>query len=120
MSWGNPAMQWGSRDPTPDESPPTLSNVSPTSGSTLAADDPIVFDLLDDVGFVARFVWLVFGGGATEVVFDGDTFTARYSGASTVTAIAGGWRYSLQRSGGWPGSSIEVHVEGVDSGGNRT
>lgn len=56
--------------------------------------------------------------GIEEVVFQGDRFAPAYAARSTRVAIANGFRYTISRSAGWPGSpSIDVYA--VDAAGSE-
>lgn len=100
----------------PDTTPPTLALVSPADGR-LERDLPLVFDLLDD-GDVTPIIGVYWPGfDLTELVWSGAAFESRYS-ASTRTAVSGGFRYALRRTGGWPVGGVRLRVHAVDRGGN--
>ena len=58
-----------------------------------------------------------FAGRNDEVIHDGTEFRAPYSASSTRTAIAGGFRFRVRRTGGWP-SSPSILPLAVDTSGN--
>lgn len=90
---------------TPDNlaSHPTISNVTPAAGTAITPTTPVTFDVVDDSGTFRRVIVHVHfpATGAVEVVHDGDAFVGFYSGTSTRQAIAGGFRFSVLRAGGW-------------------
>jgi len=98
-----------------DATAPTLTVVSP-AGSDIGPRQPFVIDVTDDAG-LGLVVLTVELGSAHEVVWLRDAFAAGYSALSTCTPIAGGYRFAVNRAGGWP-SSPTFHVEAIDLGGN--
>lgn len=100
----------------PDSTAPTVGPFSPVSGSSIAYDDPVEFDVSDDraLGFYVVTVALEDGLPA-EVVWDGEELSEAYSGSScpdsgTVIII---------RDDGWP-SDFELRVTAVDESGLAT
>ena len=103
---------------SPDVTPPTISVVSPTPGSTIRTSDPFVVDVTDAGGFaIIALTAEIPAGGAHEVVWLRGDFSAAYADASTITAIADGFRFSILRRNGWTASPT-FHVEAVDNAGN--
>lgn len=103
----------------PDEVAPEISNFVPTSGSTIEKTDDIQFDVTDETAVAAVAVLATFRPGSTEdceVVYDSTGFRGRYR-SSTITAISGGYRFNVVRSGGWP-SRPYLEFLLVDTGGN--
>jgi hypothetical protein len=139
VGWGGPAMTIGiyAADTTGQEATPTsyaftvsdpvlpdtiapeVENVSPTEGTPIARTDPIFFDVTDDSGAFRRIIVAAdFADGSSEVVHDGDNFTARYAQTSAREPIAGGFRYRVRRTGGWPyGPSVRAFA--YDPSGNE-
>lgn len=109
-------------DPPPplDEIAPEVGNVSPTPGTPIEATTPISFDVTDDSGAFRRvLVAVIMGGsGVPELAYDGDAFLGPYVASSSRVVIPDGFRFTLQRSGGWP-SSPTVRVFPIDLGGNE-
>jgi len=102
----------------PDIIPPTIAVVSPTVGSTIRAGEPFVVDVTDAGGFALVVLTAeIPAGGAHEVVWLKGVFSDAYSLASTITAVADGYRFSILRRGGWSASPT-FHVECVDNSGN--
>jgi len=100
---------------------PTISNFVPTAGSAITPTTAIQFDVLDDEADFARiFVEVSFpdSTGITEVIHDGDGFQGLYSAASSRVIITGGFRYTVRRSGGWPGTP-QFQVFAIDHAGNQ-
>jgi hypothetical protein len=111
-----------------DTTLPTVSNVTPSSGTTIAAGDPIGFDITDAGGNLAQSNVVAYypATGAWEVVYWGAIsgawgsraagFAPLYSGA--VAAITNGLRFSgVVRVGGWPAAPA-VTVAAGDTAGN--
>jgi hypothetical protein len=86
--------------------PPVISNVSPGTGVAISATAPLEFDVTDNSGLFRRVVVKLqfVGQEAWEIAYDGDYFDPRYSVGSSRAVITNGWRYTLNRDGGWPGS----------------
>jgi len=84
--------------------PPVISNVTPATGTAIAPTDSLGFDVTDPEGF--RLIMLVADFpaiGIREVIHDGLTFSANYSGsANSRVAITNGFQYTILRTGGWP------------------
>lgn len=103
-----------------DTDPPTIVNVTPASGSEIAADDSVQFDLTDNGTFYTTPVYVYFpSSGEYEVAYWSGGFTPRYQRDSSRTVIAGGFRFVLSRWGGWP-SAPRIISDSRDSGGNTT
>lgn len=101
-----------------DVTVPVVSNFSPVSGSTIGRTQAISFDVTDELELANVFVSAYFpDSGSWEVVHDGAQFAPFYASGSTRSAIAGGFHFSLVRSGGWP-ANVTVRVRPVDGGGN--
>lgn len=82
----------------PDAIAPTISDIDPAPGAVITAASIVHFSITDEtlLGFVEVQVDQV----VREVVHDGDVFVSPYL-SSTRETISGGWRYHVQRSGGW-------------------
>lgn len=103
----------------PDIARPVVTYVDPLPGATLAPADSVTVDVTDDSGLFARKLLAVaFADGTQELAYDGQSFAARYLGASTVATITDGQRFVLRRTGGWPGAEITVRSFVVDAAGN--
>lgn len=84
-----------------DPNIPTVSNVSPTPGTALTPSTPISFRVTDVEG-LKRVVAMVRFEGRTEVVHDGEAFSANYTGPeNTRTPRTGGFDFTILRNGGW-------------------
>lgn len=101
----------------PDATAPTVALVSPAADSEVTRATPIVVDVTD-ASTLARVVLAArYPSGRYDVVHDGDRFADEYRGSSR-TAITGGFRYRLLRTGGWPEAPTVVLPSAVDSVGN--
>jgi hypothetical protein len=88
------------------------------SETVIARTASITVDVTDESALRKVVVLAWFEAlGRYEVPWDGSQFEPRYT-ASTRTAIAGGHRYVLTRSGGWPAAPT-VRVVAIDTGGNE-
>lgn len=104
-----------------DSQKPLVTLISPADLSVpLGALTPIVIDVKDNLGQIAQvIVVLEFANSAvSEVVFDGTNFTASYINGSSRSNVTNGFRFSILRTGGWPGSPITLRVFAADASGN--
>jgi hypothetical protein len=106
--------------PEADATAPVVSNVTPASGSTIAADDSVQFDVTDAGGFHSLMVYVRFPDSEQyEVIHDGTQFVPRHQRDSSRTSISGGYRYVVSRFGGWP-SAPQIKIQAIDSSGNAS
>ena len=103
-----------------DSTPPVIGNLSPTPGTLLQLTDPVSFDVTDNSGQFRRVMVAVFfpSTGITELVHDGDGFLGFFAASSSRVLIAGGFRFTVLRAGGWL-SSPTVRVFPIDRSGNE-
>ena len=102
-----------------DTTKPTISNLNPAEGTTLAAEDSIEFDVTDETGLRAVVILASFADSDRyEVVYDGDDFAPLYGGASTAEEISGGYHFTVARTGGWPGA-VTFKPIAIDTSGNE-
>lgn len=89
---------------------PTVSVVSPSAGTAINANAGLVVDVTDAQGLERAVLLMSFSDVAqAELVHDGDRFTRPYQAGSSVAAVSGGFRYTIQRTGGWPAApTLEV------------
>lgn len=101
-----------------DDTAPTVSNPTPTPGTTLGEFDTFGFDVTDAGGLLRVFVVAVFPTlNVKEVVHDGTEWSANYSG--TRTEITDGYQFAgILRAGGWPATPTFV-IYPVDTAGNE-
>lgn len=101
-----------------DGAAPVVTLVSPLTGQVEGAGALIV-DVTDNVQLGRVFVVVRFPAIAREeLVHQGERFTPDYNGQSTREPIAGGYRFTLRRSGGWPASPL-LDVYAVDASGTE-
>lgn len=99
-----------------DSTVPTVSNISPVAGTAVPRNQAFQFDVTDETGFAVVAVYASFANGDCDVVYDGGRYRGRYSD-SDVFPITDGYRFTVTRRGGWPGSpTLEFQV--VDSSAN--
>lgn len=60
-----------------------------------------------------------FDGALGEAVYSGGSFHSPYSDDSTVTPVTGGYHLELIRAGGWPGTTVELTIDALDSDGTH-
>jgi len=84
-----------------DVTPPTVTNFSPSPGSSIAPGDSISFDVEDETALVAYFVYVAYASGDTEVVCDGSAFTPRFAAGSSRVDSMNLQQFSIARTGGW-------------------
>lgn len=103
--------------------PPTVTNVSPASGSPIGVNQATSFDVTDLGGAGLRLVEIYVEqtyAGVTfrELAYDGVAFVNAYVAGSTVSAILNGLHFSVKRLGGWLSSPI-VRVRAIDGQWNQ-
>jgi hypothetical protein len=103
--------------PMHDTTQPTIGNFMPSVGSPLARSSSVSFDVLDEVA-LRRVLVLVRLGASTYCVHDGFVFRDRFAVMSTRSAIAGGFRYTVKRDGGWI-EAPTFEVLAIDTSGNE-
>lgn len=120
----------GAPDDGSDVTPPTITVVSPTPGVEpgqpggfpadydTAKDTPIVLEVTDLAPGVAYVALLALTGGSEEVVYRRDAFRGLYATGSSLEVIAGGFRFTVRRVGGWPPGEITWDVDAIDGAGN--
>jgi hypothetical protein len=82
---------------------PTVTLISPASGSVIERSEALVVDVTDPLGFTRIVMSLRFNALAVwEIAHDGTTFAPRYAARSTVAVIVNGFRFSMVRDTGWP------------------
>jgi len=102
-----------------DTTAPTVSVVSPAEGTPLRPSDTVVFDVDDDGGPSAlRHVEVrVTQGETVETVFNGTSFVGAYTASSRVETVTG-YRFTVQRTGGWI-AAPSFSVDAIDTAGNK-
>jgi len=102
-----------------DTTPPTVTVVSPPEGTPLRPTDTVVFDVDDDGGPTAlRHIEVrAPQGDAVETIWDGTGFVGPYTSSSRVET-ATGYRFTVQRNGGWI-QALALEVDAIDTSGNK-
>jgi hypothetical protein len=100
-----------------DASAPTIENLVPAAGETIAANTVVEFDVIDNLNALRRVLVLVTHTGKTLVVHDGDSFYGEFSD-SVRTPVAGGYHYEIERTGGWL-TGVRFRVAAIDTSGNE-
>lgn len=98
-----------------DESPPTVENFSPPTGSPLTYDSAIGFTVTDETGLAAVMVFVTYPDESSEVVWDGTRFLPPFSRRSTVQVVGNSLIFSVAR--GWR-KAPTIKVLALDGGGN--
>jgi len=97
--------------------PPDVEFVSPSNEEEIEADQEIIIDVTDASGNLAHVMVVVVDVSTEryELAFDGVAFSMRFSGFSSFSSIANGYRFRLRRTGGWPTEGIEIKVFVTDT-----
>lgn len=99
-----------------DGAAPVVTLVAPLTGS-LEAFEPVVVDVTDNTALGRVFlVARMPASNLEELIYAGDRFTPQYAAQSSQVAIAGGFRFTVKRSAGWP-SSPTLDAYAVDASG---
>lgn len=95
---------------------PVISNFVPQTGSQIYFTSSLQFDVTDNSGmFLYVVVMASYSSGLYEVIHDGSKFADIYL-ASVRSEITGGYRFSLSREDGWPGSP-SIAIKAIDTTG---
>ena len=92
---------------------PTITIISPTTGSIISAYTNIELSVADPDGLSQCVLIAKFAGLDSEVIHDGTNFTQIYTG-SLRTSIVDGFQYSVVRASGWHASPT-LQVLAIDS-----
>jgi len=106
--------------PEPDLTPPFVGNFDPPAGTAILKTTPVSFDITEESGEFGRIFVVAFyaATGVSELIHDGDGFRGYYAATSSRQVIAGGFRYTVLRSRGWP-SAPTIQTFAVDRAGNE-
>jgi hypothetical protein len=86
-------------------SAPVITNRSPDPSFAVGPTDPVSMDITTDVGFLEILILARFEGtNLYEVAYDSSGFAPLYVEQSQKVSIAGGFRFTVRRKGGWPGA----------------
>lgn len=99
---------------------PFIGNWSPFVGAFIGRLGIIQCDITNDYGPIldTRIV-VAYPSGVTETVFtEVGGFTELYKRSSARKVIAGGHRWTLRRTTGWPSATVKVKASAADSSGN--
>lgn len=99
---------------------PVIANRSPDPSFAVGPTDPISMDVTTDVGFLEILIFARFDGtNLYEVIYDGSVFAPLYAEQSQKVSIAGGFRFTVRRKGGWPGAvtlkSLAIDTNGAEA-----
>ena len=106
--------------PPSSASTPVITVVSPVAGATLSKFTSVVLTVADTSRLRRIFTYAFYAGmDVWEVVHDGVVFSPKYRGSvNDRTVLSDGFRYTLLRDGGWPGSpSIKLYAVNVQGNG---
>lgn len=84
-----------------DADAPTFAAYSPSTGTTLTANQQVSMEVLDFSVLHITQIFVKFETGEEEVVYDGTAFTELYVANSTKLTIFQGYRFIVQRENGW-------------------
>lgn len=115
MGWGT--ATWGATggSGSADGTPPVVTNFNIAPGTPIGRYQQLEFDVTDNVGLAHVGLAVSYADGSCDYAFDGHDFRGQYTGTRTV--IAGGFRFTLWRSGGWPSAPTIEYVP-IDLSGN--
>lgn len=101
-----------------DTTPPAIAIISPLTSQSLSRNTPVVFQVTDaDSTFARVFISAQHGGTyIEETIHDGISACNGYSVSRTV--ITDGYNYSIQKIGGWRGTSLTLKIIAIDAAGN--
>lgn len=100
---------------------PTVTNLTPAPGSNIVSTTALAFDVLDELDSFRRIIVAVNmpSEKVYEIIHDGDSFGPKYqNNANQRTTVTDGYRYIVERDGGWPASPNLV-VFAIDTTGEE-
>lgn len=97
----------------------TVQNVTPPAGTTITDVTPVTFDVTALVGGLEILLWVEYPNFAeVELIYDTTGLTPLFRNShSSITAIAGGFRFTFLRTPKWPDRKMGLHVYAADSSG---
>jgi len=105
----------------PNVDPPTVTNISPASGSTLQPNTPIMFKVSHALGVAGVSVTALLPSGARESIYEpapvGESPLSALYSASEVAGVIGDVEltFTLRRNSGWPAdTNIRVNAVGAN------
>lgn len=101
-----------------DTTEPTVSNVSPASGSEISKNQAITFDVADNIAVTLAAGWLRYeGSNESLLIYDGDGFRFPFNILSTVDDVNGDQtllQFSILPVGGWVTDIAELTFRASD------
>jgi phage baseplate assembly protein W len=98
---------------------PQILNVVPSLGGTIARTDVLEFDVVSNHAGLIVVISAAFGESPSwQVVYDGAFGPLYLTDDSAVTAISGGYHFSIARSGSWIAGGLILRVTALDGEGN--
>lgn len=98
---------------------PSITLIVPPAGAAIPADGTVAFRVSDETGMLRDVVSVEYPDGTREVVWDGNNFTAPFSGVLTARAKVAAFSYDfiVNRTPGWPAAPTFI-VALLDVDGN--
>lgn len=96
--------------------PPLVSNISPAGGTGIQKETLLSFDVTVSASNFFREIIVIADFPnlrLKEIIHMDDAFGPQYSLNSSRVAITGGYRFSVMRNAGWPGSPT-ILVKAID------
>lgn len=105
---------------TADPVPPEITVISPSAGTSIQPGTTLIVEVTDNIEIALSPLYAEFPGWPNaEMIYDGANFLSPYAALSTVVDLGdGGRRFSLRRSGGWPGD-VSITFLPTDTTGNQ-
>ncbi len=98
---------------------PSLSWVSPTPGTVIRHNDPLIVQITTVPGgsFAGLVLIVEYPSGIWETIHDNTGFSGQYSAGSARAGITNGYQFTIVREGGWP-QTPTIRCVAVDTSGN--
>ncbi len=97
-----------------------ITNINPAPGAPLADGVPLSFDVtFSPAESIQNILVQLQFFGVGELVWDGGGFLVPYAGSSTREEIPDGYRFTIRRSGGWPGAPV-ISISPASAGSTGT
>lgn len=85
----------------PPASAPYVDSFSPADGSSISKTTPVAFDVHDDTELGAVHVYVTYGSGAVELLYDGTDFLGGYAATCSTSGIGDGLSFDLGPASQW-------------------
>ena len=103
-----------------DITAPTVDGFSPVDGASVSKTTAVTFDVHDETTLQTVFVFVTYGSGTIELIYDGSAFLGGYAATSSTTVIGDGLTFDITPAPHWQDADTEFTIVAFDSRGNKS